>query len=134
MVEVEQHTLPCFIQRGHGGCHARLPIGRRELQHLAYMALGGLFIRLGQGAAGNPLLFGRVGLAKHAACGQGKRGAAAFCQPQQMLLQRFGQLAATHLQRGGRIGKGIDDIAIGASQAVMQGQKRIGLHRGRRSG
>jgi len=89
------------------------------------VVLGIAVAQLGQQAALDALQHLRVALAEGFAGGQGEGAARAFGQAQQAPLHRRRQLAGTQRQRGRLVGEGVDHVcAIGAGQAVVQGQER----------
>jgi len=91
---------------------------------------------LAQQIAADPLQHIGVARPKGFALGQLKAGARALGQAHQMLLQGRRQLTRAQRQGGGLVRKGVDDVALRAGQAVVQGQKGAGgdTHNGFRGG
>ena len=136
MIEVKQHRLPLRVASHalHRAGKTPLTIRCRKLDHITHVVLLLSFTHGIKQRSRQPLQLVRMMLAKRSSRGQFKCGMRPFRQTQQTRLQRWRQFPGAQRQRGGFVGKGIDQVARRPRHAVVQREKRAGLNAGRDGG
>lgn len=130
VVEIDQQglrTVGIAHLHHHPGVGAHA-VGRSKFHHLAHVVLLVGVAHFVEQLAPHPLLHVGVALAKSLALGQLERGACALGQAHQALLHGGRELAVAQRERGRLVGEGVDDVAGGTRQTVMQGQERTRLN------
>ncbi len=128
VIEVEAHGA--LADFDHGAGIAAQAVGGGELHDLTHCITLVRIAHLGQQLVGDPLLHVGIALAKGLAGRYRERRPLALGEPQQALFDRRRQLASTQRQRGRLVVEGVDDIASGTGQPVVQREKGAGLDHG----
>ncbi len=133
MVEVEQHGVTALAAAHllHIAGVAAQTVRRGELHHITDGVLLVRVTHLVQELAGHPLQHVGIAVAKGLASRNLEGGAGALFQANQALLDRRSQLARAQGQGGRLAVEGVDDVARGAGQPVMQREKGSGRDAGR---
>ncbi|MEY4757252.1 MAG: hypothetical protein RJA34_2150 [Pseudomonadota bacterium] len=134
MIEVKEHGIATVLVSylyHHAGV-LTLAIGRGELHHIPGLVNLVRIAQLAHQAGCHPLNHVRIALAKGGTSWQFKLGAGTLLQPQQARFHGRGQLAGAQGQGGRLLVEGVDHISRRARQAVVQGQKGVGLNTGGR--